>query len=67
MMTCRDYIFRLTSGQLGNAPFHVRLDARLHTLMCQRCRTFTQNDASLDDMLQAYRDLLKRENEPDSH
>ncbi len=58
MMTCRQYIFQLTSGQLEQATYVERLNAWQHRLMCSRCRAFTKNDARLDDLLKAYRERL---------
>ena len=55
MMTCRDYIFRLTSDQLDDAGLTVQAQARLHRLMCQRCRRFTRNDEQLKAALEAQR------------
>lgn len=58
-MKCRDYIFKLTSGQLEDAPLSLRLDARLHLLACSRCRAFTSNNKKLDRILTAYRQELQ--------
>lgn len=57
-MTCKDYIFKLTSGQLEQAPLSLKLEATLHRALCRYCRTFTRNDARLDQALDHYRDTL---------
>lgn len=57
-MTCKDYIFKLTTGQLKQAPLSLRLEAGLHRALCRYCRTFTRNDARLDQALAQYRDTL---------
>ena len=59
-MKCREYIFKLTSGQLQNAPKALRLEAAMHRMMCKYCRTFTRNDATLDNVLAGYRESLQR-------
>lgn len=58
MMKCREYIFKLTSGQLAQATGFERLMAWQHRMMCHRCRAFTQNDARLNDILASYREQL---------
>ena len=62
-MKCREYIFKLTSGQLQNAPKALRLEAAMHRMMCKYCRTFTRNDAKLDSVLAGYRQSLQRPDE----
>ncbi len=57
-MTCKEYIFKLTSGQLEQAPLALRLEAGLHRALCRYCRTFTRNDARLDQALDHYRNTL---------
>lgn len=51
MMKCREFIFLLTSGQLQQAGFAVRTDARVHRLLCKRCNTFFRNNQQLDQWL----------------
>lgn len=63
-MTCREYIFRLTSGQPPEAAWNRRADAALHRMMCRRCRAFTRNDARLDQWLAEYRESLRRPESP---
>lgn len=63
MMTCKRYIFLLTSGQLADAPAGLRLEAGLHRALCRYCRTFTRNDARLDALLEDYRADLHRPGE----
>ncbi len=58
MMKCREYIFKLTSGQLAQATGFERFLALQHRMMCGRCRAFTKNDAHLDRILKSYRDRL---------
>lgn len=59
-MKCREYIFKLTSGQLRDAPLALRTEAAMHRMICRYCRTFTRNDATLDDVLAGYRESLQR-------
>ena len=59
MMKCKEYIFRLTSGQLENAGAMERFWATQHRLMCRSCRAFSANDARLSKALAAYRDHLQ--------
>lgn len=61
MMKCREYIFLLTSGQLQEASAALRMEARMHRLMCRKCRAFTRNDSRLDGMLVDYREALRRD------
>jgi hypothetical protein len=64
MMTCKDYIFKLTSGQLAEAGRVERLWAAQHRLICRHCRAFTRNDRRLDDILQGYKAHLSTPDEP---
>lgn len=50
-LVCREYIFLLTSGQLEDAAWDMKLRATQHRLSCRRCRAFTHNDAALDRIL----------------
>lgn len=64
-MKCAQYIFKLTSGQLGaDAPASERAQAALHRLVCRQCREFARNDAALDDILGAYRQALQTPDSP---
>lgn len=63
MMKCREYIFKLTSGQLRDAPLGLRTEAALHRTVCKYCRTFTRNDAVLDGILDGYRQHLRQPGE----
>lgn len=56
MLTCKEYIFKLTSGQLAEAGKIDRLWAWQHRLICRRCRTFTENDQTLSHLLDQYRE-----------
>ena len=58
-MKCQDYIFKLTSQQLEDAPLAVQTSARVHRMLCKRCRAFTRNDETLDKILGAYREHLQ--------
>lgn len=60
MMKCREYIFLISSGKIGEASVGVRLDAGMHRLMCKACRSFSHNNKQLDKMLAAYREELKK-------
>jgi len=51
MLVCQEYVFLLTSGQLDEASWDLKLRARQHRLMCRRCRDFTHNDEALDRIL----------------
>ncbi|MFT3859237.1 MAG: hypothetical protein QM742_17615 [Aquabacterium sp.] len=53
-MKCRQYIFKLTSGQLDEAGLAERLDATRHRWSCRHCRAFTRNDAQLARILADY-------------
>lgn len=54
MLTCKEYIFKLTSGQLAEAGSIDRMWAWQHRLICRRCRTFTANDQKLSHLLRQY-------------
>lgn len=67
MMNCRDYIFKLTSGQLKQATNLDRFWAAQHRLICRRCRSFSRNDQQLDTILDDYREhLTQSSDEPPS-
>ena len=38
MMRCKEYIFKLTSGQLAEAEWPERFGAAQHRLTCRHCR-----------------------------
>ncbi|MEY4427555.1 MAG: hypothetical protein RLZZ182_244 [Pseudomonadota bacterium] len=56
MMNCQTYVFKLSSGQLDEAPASERLWAAQHRLVCRHCRNFTANQAKLQDVVSAYRE-----------
>lgn len=58
MMTCKQYIFHLTSGQAQEAGALDRFWAAQHRLVCHRCRAYTRNDQQLSVLLQNYRDQV---------
>ncbi|HET8871043.1 MAG TPA: hypothetical protein VFM48_11380 [Aquabacterium sp.] len=58
MMTCKEYIFKLTSGQLEEASLTERFLATSHRLICPYCRAFTKNDVRLDGILQDYKERV---------
>lgn len=58
-MVCKDFIFRLTSGQLDSAGFKDRLLAAAHTLICSKCRQFQKNDRLLSVHLARYRQEIE--------
>ena len=60
MMNCRDYIFKLTSGQLSQAGSMERFWAVQHRWICTRCRAFTRNNQQLDTIVSSYREHLAR-------
>ena len=60
MMKCKEYIFKLTSGQFDDADLMTRLQASQHRLICRRCRAFTRNDSKLDQILADYRDHVDK-------
>lgn len=62
-MKCKEYIYRLTSGQLAQAGLVDRFWAAQHRMVCKRCTAFTRNDARLDDIVQGYREHLARPGE----
>ncbi len=64
LMTCQDYIFKLSSGQLDEAGRLDSLRASHHRLVCRRCRAFTRNNARLDDILADYKEKLTKPDEP---
>lgn len=53
-MKCRQYIFKLSSGQLDEAGLAERLEATRHRWSCRHCRAFTRNDAQLNRILADY-------------
>lgn len=63
MMNCKQYVFKLTSGQLDEAGGLERLGAAQHRLFCRRCRAFTRNDQQLSGILADWRAHLS---EPES-
>ncbi len=64
MMRCKEYIFKLTSGQLAEAEWPERFGAAQHRLMCRHCRAFSANDARLSAILSRYQDQLTQPDEP---
>lgn len=64
MLSCRDYIFQLTSGQLGEAGPVQRVRAAQHRLMCRRCRAYTHNDQRLDAIVQGYAEHIQQPQHP---
>lgn len=64
-MKCKEYVFKLTSGQLDDAPLDERLQAQLHRMMCKHCRSFTRNDQKLDVVLADYKAHLTRPDRKD--
>jgi hypothetical protein len=55
MMKCKEYIFKLTSGQLQEAALGERLWAAQHRMVCTNCRAFTRNDRRVSTILQGYK------------
>jgi hypothetical protein len=65
-MKCKEYIFKLTSGQLEEADLLVRLQAVQHRLTCRHCRAFTRNDQRLDRILGDYQNHLSKPDDAES-
>ncbi len=63
MMTCKEYIFKLTSGQLEQAGTVERLWAAQHRLMCRPCKAFTANDERLSHVLSGYQQHMTTKND----
>ncbi len=59
-MKCKEYIYRLTSGQLTQAGLVEKFWAAQHRMICKRCSAFTRNDARLTDIVQGYREHVAR-------
>jgi hypothetical protein len=64
MMKCKEYIFKLTSGQLQEADLSDRFWAAQHRMACRHCRAFTRNDVRLDGILQSYKDHVTKAGSP---
>ncbi len=64
MMTCQRYIFELSSGRLDDADLGTRVQARMHRMVCVRCRAFTHNDQVLTQVLDDWRARAQRGDEP---
>ena len=64
-MKCKEYVFKLTSGQLDEAPLGERMQARMHRLACKACRAFTHNDQKLGTVLADYKKHLTEQDQPD--
>ena len=65
-MKCKEYVFKLTSGQLDDAPVDERVQAKLHWMMCKYCRAFTRNDAKLDAVLDGFREHIVKPRDEDA-
>lgn len=62
-MKCKEYIYRLTSGQLAQAGLVEKFWAMQHRMICRRCTAFTRNDARLNEIVLGYREHLARPGE----
>lgn len=60
MMTCREYVFRLTSGQLAESGPLARLQAFAHVSVCRHCRAFTRNDRRVTAIIRDYNNRLQQ-------
>lgn len=58
MMTCKQYIFYITSGQAQEARLIDRFRVTQHRLTCVYCRTFARNDLQLSALLTTYRENI---------
>lgn len=67
MMSCQEYIFKLTSGQLTEANWRDRFWSAQHRMVCRNCRAFTANDERLDQILAGYKQQLTEPEEPAGH
>jgi hypothetical protein len=56
MITCKQYVFQLSSGQLAEGALGMRFQAGLHRMSCRHCRAFTRNDQALSTILEAARE-----------
>ncbi len=56
MITCKQYVFQLSSGQLAEGGLGMRVQAGLHRMSCRHCRAFTHNDQALSAILEAARE-----------
>ncbi len=56
MITCKQYVFQLSSGQLAEGKLGMRVQAGWHRMSCRRCRAFTHNDQALSAILEAARE-----------
>ncbi len=67
MINCKQYVFKVSSGQLDEAGPLDKLQAFQHRLICRHCRAFTNNNRQLSEMLQRYKEdvsSLKPGDEP---
>lgn len=58
MMTCKQYVFHITSGKSEKAGAIDRFWAAHHRLICLHCRNFTRNDQQLSRILKDYRENI---------
>jgi hypothetical protein len=67
MMTCKQYIFYITSGQAEESGTLDRFWAAQHRLICHRCRSYTRNDQQLSVLLKDYRESILDPNKSVKH
>ena len=65
MITCKQYVFQLSSGQLAEGGLGMRLQAGYHRMSCRHCRAFTRNDQALSAILTAARERAMGPPPPD--
>ncbi len=52
MMSCKTYVFLVTSGKIEESNKLESMDAAFHGLMCKKCRRFKKNNALLNSYLE---------------
>jgi hypothetical protein len=65
MITCKQYVFQLSSGQLAEGHFGMRVQAGLHRMSCRHCRAFTHNDQALSTILETARERAMGHTDPE--
>jgi len=66
MLTCKE-ISRLVSESLDRKlPFRLRMEVRLHLMMCNLCRAYRNRTLLLRKILRRYDALLEEETSVDS-
>jgi hypothetical protein len=58
-MVCKDFIFKLTSGQLALSGLKDQFIAYVHTFICSNCRHFKRNDRIIGRYIANYREEIE--------